>query len=57
MTYAHVTPWEDEPEDHHEGGCACDPLVDEASGTVFHRPLVPFDTWTPLDTEPAPEGV
>lgn len=38
-TYQHVTPYCDEPTDHDEGGCACSPLVDETSATVFHRPI------------------
>lgn len=38
-TYEHVTPYHDEPTDHHEGGCSCGPFVDETTRTVFHRPL------------------
>lgn len=38
-TYEHVTPHGDEPTDHQEGGCSCNPVIDEATHTVFHRPL------------------
>jgi hypothetical protein len=38
-TYRHITPDEDNPEDHSEGDCPCDPLLYEREAVVAHRPL------------------
>jgi hypothetical protein len=38
-TYHHNIPTTDNPEDHSEGNCPCDPIVDDAAGTVTHQPM------------------
>lgn len=54
-TYRHNIPTTDNPEDHSEGNCPCDPIVDDAAGTVTHQPMPALNAASGPDAG-TPEG-